>query len=187
MKRVIMLLVVILFPCFQVASAQQRNMPGEGYQVDARLEVGPSKSVKGELIAVGSDSLWVRSDRNMTAMALGDLDRVRVQQHSFTFGKAMLIALLGGLVTGGAMTAACSSVASDCGSVFVGMMTSWLVVGAVAGATSSGSAYRNLEPMSYETLQPYARYPQGVPPGVDLDSETVDSMVGKGTGLSEDP
>ena len=81
----------------------------------------------------------------------------------------------------------CSSVASDCGSVFVGMMTSWLVVGAVAGATSYGSAYRDLEPVRYERLQPYARYPQGVPPGLNLGSEAVDSMAGERTGPSEQP
>jgi len=150
--------------------AQQRNSPGEGYQVDARLEVGPVKSVKGELVAVGPDSLWIRSDHQVTAMALGDLDRVRVQQHGFTFGHAMLIAAVGGLVTGAAMTAACSSVSDGCGGVFVGMMASWLAVGAIAGASSSGSAYRNLEPMTDQMLRQYARYPQGVPPGIDLDS-----------------
>ncbi len=151
--------------------AQDRESPGQGYQVQLRLNVASARSVKGELIAVRADSLWIRQDAGVRSMALGDLDRVRVRHHGFTFGKAMLIAAIGGLVTGGAMTAACSSVSDDCGGVFVDMMVPWLAIGAIAGAASSGSAYRSLEPLSYEALQPYARYPQGLPPGVPYDSQ----------------
>jgi hypothetical protein len=153
--------------------AQKRESPGEGYQMQLRFTEASSRAVKGELIAVGADSLWLRQDDGVRAMALGDLDRVQVRHHGFTFGKSMLIAAIGGLVTGAAMTAACSSVSDGCGGVFVGMMGSWLVVGAIAGAASSGSAYRSLEPPSYEALQPYARYPQGLPPGVRYDSRPI--------------
>jgi hypothetical protein len=153
--------------------AQNRESPGEGYQVQLRLNAASARAVNGELIAVRADSLWIRQDDGVRSMALGDLDRAQVRHHGFTFGKAMLIAAIGGLVTGGAMTAACSSVSDGCGSVFVGMMGSWLVVGAVAGAASSGSAYRSLEPLSYEALQPYARYPQGLPPGVKYNGTPI--------------
>ena len=157
----------LAFPA--VLGAQHRESPGQGYQVQLRLNVASARAVKGELIAVRADSLWIRHDDGVRSMALGDLDRVQVRDHGFTFGKAMLISVIGGLVTGGALTAACSSVSSDCGGVFVGMMGSWLLVGAIAGAASSGSAYRSLEPLSYEAMQPYARYPQGLPPGVTYD------------------
>jgi hypothetical protein len=151
--------------------SQERKSPGQGYQVQLRLNQESAGALKGELIAVGADSLWVRQDNVVQSMALGDLERVRVRNHGFTFGKAMLIAAIGGLVTGAGMTAACSSIESDgCGGVFLSMMGSWLVVGAIAGAASSGSAYRSLEPLSYETLQPYARYPQGLPQGVGYDA-----------------
>ncbi len=153
--------------------AQNRESPGEGYQMQLRLNAASARAVKGELIAVRADSLWVRQDDGVRAMALGDLDRVQVRHHGFTFGKAMLIAAIGGFVTGAAMTAACSSVSDGCGGVFVGMMGSWLVVGAIAGAASSGSASRSLEPLSYEALQPYARYPQGLPPGVRYDGTPI--------------
>ena len=160
---------VLAFPV--VLWAQDRESPGQGYQVQLRLNVASASALKGELIAVRADSLWIRHDAGVRSMALGDLDRVRVRHHGFTFGKAMLIAAIGGLVTGGALTAACSSISDDCGGVFVGMMTSWLAIGAIAGAASSGSAYRSLEPLSYEALQPYARYPQGLPPGVPYDGQ----------------
>ena len=153
--------------------AQKRESPGEGYQMQLRFNEASSRAVKGELIAVGADSLWLRQGDGVRAMALGDLDRVQVRHHGFTFGKAMLIAGIGGLVTGAAMTAACSSIEDNCGVVFVGMMGSWLAVGAIAGAASSGSAYRSLEPLTYEALQPYARYPQGLPPGVTYDGTST--------------
>jgi hypothetical protein len=148
--------------------AQQRESPGQGYQVQARLITGPTRSSTGELISVTRDSLWIREASDVRAMALGNLEWVRVRHHGFTFGKAMTITVLGGLITGGALTAACSSVSDDCGSVFLGMMGSWLVVGAIASA-SSGSAYRDLAPPSREILLPYARHPQGPPPGVELE------------------
>ena len=163
------LALVLAFPV--ALWAQDRESPGQGYQVQLRLNVASASALKGELIAVRADSLWIRQDAGVRSMALGDLDRVRVRHHGFTFGKAMLIAAVGGLVTGVAMTAACSSVADDCGGVFVGMMVPWLAIGAIAGAASSGSAYRSLEPLSYEVLQPYARYPQGLPPGVQYDGQ----------------
>ena len=165
------LMLVLMFPAG--LWSQQRESPGQGYQVQLRLNQESAGALKGELIAVGADSLWIRQDDGVRSMALGDLERVRVRHHGFTFGKAMLIAGIGGLVTGAAMTAACSSIEDGCGVVFVGMMGSWLAVGAIAGAASSGSAYRSLEPLSYEALQPYARYPQGLPPGVTYNGTPI--------------
>lgn len=164
--------VMTLVVAFPVGlGAQDRESPGEGYQVQLRLNQESARAVNGELVAVGADSLWIRQDDGVRSMALGDLDGVRVRHHGFTFGKAMLIATIGGLVTGAAMTAACSSIdgSDSCGGVFIGMMGSWLAIGAIAGAASSSSAYRSLEPVSYQALQPYARYPQGLPPGVTYD------------------
>jgi len=165
------LALVLMFPVG--LWAQQRESPGQGYQIQLRLTQESAGALKGELIAVEADSLWLSQDDGVRAMALGDLDRVQVRHHGFTFGKAMLVAAIGGFVTGAAMTAACSSVSDGCGGVFVGMMGSWLVVGAIAGAASSGSAYRSLEPLSYEALQPYARYPQGLPPGVNYNGTPI--------------
>jgi hypothetical protein len=68
------------------------------------------------------------------------------------------------LISGGALTAACSSVASDCGSVFTGTMLIWGITAALAVPSMEGSRYKRIRDPSPQDLRPYARFPQGLPP-----------------------
>jgi hypothetical protein len=120
--------------------------------------------LEGELLAVGADSLWVMRDREPFGVSLSDVSRVRIQQHQASAGGVLAWAGIGALVTGVAMSAACSSVAEECGGVFVGMAIPWALFGGIAAASVSGSRWREAA-ASEADLSKFARYPQGWPDG----------------------
>lgn len=78
----------------------------------------------------------------------------------------MAWSLVGGLVSGVALTAACGSVeGAECGAVLPGVILSWGLVGGLSAATLSGSSSQRLAPEEWERLRPFARFPQGLPEG----------------------
>jgi hypothetical protein len=117
----------------------------------------------GELLAAQGDSLWLLASGAMYAVPLDKLQDVQVRRPGIDAVGILGWALVGGLVTGRALTAACSTVAEDCGGVFVGTMLSWGLVGGIAAAITR-SPHRWLSPGA-AALAPYARFPQGLPPG----------------------
>jgi hypothetical protein len=143
-----------------------------GRQV-AALEVGDGARRRppreGELIAAEPGRIWVLGKEQVFEVPLSSLEEVRVRRHGFTSGKAFLWAIVGGVVTGGLLAAACSSVegARDCGNVFAVVGGIWLGVGGLAAASMGGSSSIAVPRPSVENLSPYARFPQGVPEGLD--------------------
>ncbi|MBI1966673.1 MAG: hypothetical protein HYS40_01670 [Gemmatimonadetes bacterium] len=124
-------------------------------------------AMTGELIAASSDSLWVLADSGLASLPLAAADHVRVQRHNFGGGKGLVWTLIGGVVTGGALTSACSSVQGDCGGVFVAVAVMWGLVGGVSSLSLEASSKTTIAGPPWEGLRPYARYPQGLPDSLD--------------------
>ena len=84
--------------------------------------------------------------------------------------------LIGGVVTGVGLGAACSSVedASGCGGVVVAWEAAWMLVTAISAFFMDGNSWDTLPLNSWTVIAAYARYPQGVPP-----SFTAEPYVGK--------
>jgi hypothetical protein len=77
---------------------------------------------------------------------------------------------VGGLASGVAMTAACSSVEGNdgggcarAGTIWGGL---WVLSGLLAAPSLDGSSQITVDPQS-ERLKPYARLPAGLPGGLD--------------------
>lgn len=132
---------------------------------------GGGDEVKGELIAVTDETLWIRDESGVREMPTAMVGRVRVQRHSFSGRKAFRWALIGGLISGGGLTAACSSVdgTEGCGTVGLTFLGLWLGVGALAAPSVEASRWLEATP-SAEELRRFARFPQGPPENVDLDT-----------------
>ena len=143
-----------------------------GRQVTA-VEIGEAekrRSPEGELIAAEPARLWLLGKEQVFEVPLSSVEEVRVRRHNFTPGKALLWSVLGAIVTGGALAAACSSVEGTRGlrervrGRWAGI---WLGIGGLAAASMSGSSSTRLPRPKAEDLSPYARFPQGVPEGFD--------------------
>lgn len=134
-----------------------------------KVERGSSGPLRGELLSVSADSLWVltRPPWEISSVSLDRVRTVRVRRGS-GMGKALVWSLVGAAVTGTALTAACSSVeeATGCGVVFPLVALGWGVVGGWAGAAMAGASQVKVVIPDVDVLRPYARYPQGPPPDV---------------------
>jgi hypothetical protein len=126
--------------------------------------------VTGELLAAQGDSAWVLTSRpeRVVAVPVGPASQATIRRHGLTASRGVIWGLVVGVVSGVGLAAACSSVADECGGVLVGSVASGLVFGALAGLSFHVSSRRTFTPVRVEQLTPYARFPQGVPTGLDL-------------------
>ena len=131
-------------------------------------EAGAPKA-KGELLAVDQGRIWVRTKDGVRDVDPASLREVRVRRHNLTGGWAVRWGLVGGLTSGIALTAACSSVegndASGCARVGIVSAGLWTLVGFLAAPSLDASSQLSLDPQS-DRLKPYARLPAGLPEGV---------------------
>ncbi|HEX9705000.1 MAG TPA: hypothetical protein VGA20_07105 [Gemmatimonadales bacterium] len=141
-----------------------RNSPF-GYSVTVVPTRDSLPKLRGELLAVSPDSLWVRVNSEITVRSLIAVDHVAVRLHGLDAGKGMFWAALGGVVTGGALTAACASVDGECGAVLPVTLLTWLLVGGVSTESLERSSKTRVPVAGWERLRPYARFPQGLPAG----------------------
>jgi hypothetical protein len=157
------LLLVIVTSC---ASAPKVGVYGRSVTV---VTTGERAKVKGELLAVGDDRLFVREEDGVTEVPLPEVKEVKVKRHSWGARAALTWALAGGVATGGALAGACASVedAGNCGVVGLVTVGAWLLVGALAAPGMESSSQKKLKSPRPEQLRPYARLPQGLPEGTD--------------------
>lgn len=147
--------------------------PVHGRTVEVRCFVQENKKessvVKGELLAVGADRLFLLSPGGVRMIPREEIEQVRVKLHGLDGQKAGGWALLGGLVTAGALAGACASVedAENCGGVFAGTAFLWGVIGLPAALDLGKSSRVLVRQNELDTLRPYARYPQGLQEGLD--------------------
>ena len=125
--------------------------------------------VKGELLAVDPGRMWVRTKDGVRDFAPASVREVRVRRHNRTGGWAVRWGLVGGLLSGVALTASCSSVEGNDvgGCAAVGGVTAglWALAGLLAAPSLEASSQLSLDPGSAR-LKPYARLPAGLPKGL---------------------
>jgi hypothetical protein len=147
------------------AQASERRTDGAAVQL-----FGPSGTLRGELVAASPEGIWIRNERReFVLVPLDQVREARVQRHAWTPRRVMIwTGIAGGLTTVG-MLAACraydGSDSSGCGSFALGWAGAWAVVGGVSTALVS-PAWERISPRNTEGLRPWARFPQGLPPGV---------------------
>ena len=128
---------------------------------------GDGHKVKGELLVVGPDRLWVRESGAVAEVPLPAVRKVDVKRHGWDARRAATWTLIGGLVTGGALTGACAAADADsCGGVGLIALGAWLLVGLLAAPSMESSSRIELPRPTPDELRPFARLPQGWPEGV---------------------
>lgn len=153
------------------AQATQPQVDVTGRAIVLRMVRGAPQHVRGELLAVRHDSAWVLADppRFIVAVRMVDVQGATVRRrHGLTPDAGLLWGLGVGAVSGLGLTLACSQVSEGCGVVF---LVSTLFGGAVGGIAAISfyiddlSSRWRFQPVTAEKLAPFARFPQGPPPG----------------------
>jgi hypothetical protein len=128
-------------------------------------EHAPERS--GELVAVSAESLWLARDSGVVSVPWSRVERVQVRRSTLGAGHAIAYSVVLGLVTGGALVAACSQVeGASCGGVLTGALAGWLLLGGLSAISIESSATQTLGAARWEELRRYARFPQGLPDGL---------------------
>jgi hypothetical protein len=168
-RRALATLLALVFVPGCATTNTEVSVPVVGRTVTVVTEPVKEK-VTGELLVVEKDRLYVRAEDGVREIPLGSVRQARVKRHGFGKSKAYAWSLIGGLVTGGALTAACSSVedAGSCGGYGLVTLGLWLGIGALSAPSFESSSRLELWRPSFEQLRPFARLPQGLPAGVTL-------------------
>ncbi len=169
--RVIIMILALLALWHNPAAAQMDSTKILGSTVRLKPFAGRRVPVEeGELIATSRDSLWLLLPGRLESVPRGAVLRVRVNRKKMGAGMAWAWAGIGAVVTGVALTAACSTVADNCGGVFLVTAGLWALVGAAAAPSIAGARWENID--AWRDLPPHTRFPQGLPPGVDYQRLT---------------
>ena len=149
------------------ATGESMSVHGRSVQITPRPDAESRSKVRGELLAVDAGKIWVLGKERVVTVPIDAVQEVKVQRHSMTAGRVALWSVLGTLVAGSALAIACSSVEgnNNCGRAFLAVGATFALVGGLA-APALGSSSTIPHPRQ-ENLQPYARFPQGLPEGID--------------------
>jgi hypothetical protein len=149
------------------AQATSPRVDVTGRAIVLRMARGTPQDIRGELLAVQRDSVWVLAGRpeRVVAVRLGDVWEATVRRHGLTAAKGILWGLGVGAASGVGLAVACSQVSDGCGGVAVGSALSGGAVGGVAALSFYFSSRWRFQPVTEVKLEPFARFPQGPPPG----------------------
>ncbi len=123
-----------------------------------RLEtmVGELDTLEGELIAVQKDSIFIlRNSGRLESYSAGEIKSVHLQSYDPKLGTLTLWTLSG----------AASTISH--GFILIISLPVWIATGSLSGAAVSAAAHEKLGPDGWESLTSYARFPQGLPVGLD--------------------
>jgi hypothetical protein len=110
----------------------------------------------GELIAVSAESLWVLSGNQGLVIPTAEVKSGKLTAYAAQHGPLTLWTIVGTL----------STISNGAFLIFTAPM--WIIGGSLAVAGESRAPQRNSPSLAWVELAPFARFPQGLPPGVEL-------------------
>ena len=114
-------------------------------------------TIAGELIAARADTVWVLPDSGpVVAVPTSTVKQGRVARYTSEAGAISGFTALG--------------VVSTISNGFLLGITAplWIITGIVASSNESRAPLRDVPPLAWADLAAFARFPQGLPPGIDL-------------------
>jgi hypothetical protein len=133
----------------------QREAYGGWIKLDFNMGV-EANTVHGELIAASRDSVHVLTSDSLVAVPTASVFAGTLTAYDSEFGALRLWTILGGVST------------LSHGFVLVLTAPVWAIAGSFA--TASASKAPRVESSDPSLLRMYARFPQGLPPGLDARS-----------------
>lgn len=114
-------------------------------------------TIAGELIAARADTVWVLPDSGpVVVVPTSTVKDARVARYRSDAGAIAGFTALG--------------VVSTISNGYLLGITAplWIITGIVASSNESRAPLRGVPPLGWPDLAAYARFPQGLPPGIDL-------------------
>jgi hypothetical protein len=119
-------------------------------------ESAEPRRTDGELIAVSADSVWV----------LNESQGVVIPTSTVQSGKLTAYAAQTGNLTTWTVGGTLATISNGAFLIFTAPM--WLIGGSLAVGGESRSPERKNPPLTWVQLAPFARFPQGMPEGIEL-------------------
>ena len=133
-----------------------RDAYGGWIELSTRSDTAPIR-IEGELIAVSEDTAWVLTVTGAIAVPVSTVLSGKLTGYNAKAGT------LGGLTAVGAF----STVSN--GALLIVTAPAWLIVGTAAAASQSHAPVQQIPTVGWQQLAAFARFPQGLPPGVSLN------------------
>lgn len=129
-----------------------------GGWIEVTVSAGRRDStIAGELIAARADTVWILPDgAGMVTVPTSTVKKGRVARYRSDAGAIAGFTALG--------------VVSTVSNGYLGGFTAplWIITGIVASSNESRAPLRGVPPLAWTDLAAYARFPQGLPAGIDL-------------------
>jgi hypothetical protein len=129
-----------------------------GAWIQVTLSAGRHDStIAGELIAARTDTVWILPDSGgVVAVPTSTVKQGRVARYTSQAGAVAGFATLG--------------VVSTISNGFLLGITAplWIITGIVASSNETRAPLRSVPPLAWADVAAYARFPQGLPPGIDF-------------------
>ena len=146
-----------------------------GGWIEVTVSAGRRDStIAGELIAAGADTVWILPDSGrVVAVPTRTVKKGRVARYRSDAGAIAGFTALG--------------VVSTISNGYLGGFTAplWIITGIVASSNESRAPLRGVPPLVWADLTAYARFPQGLPAGIDLGE--IRPKPGAGTAPPANP
>lgn len=155
------------------AQSPEHRVTGAEVLVNVRGHPG---TVRGELLAVADDTVWVGrvGDQGVAPFPFPDVIAVRVRAHEAGASWTLRRVLAGWGSTSLGLTTACALAQSpNCAVVPLVMAFPWGFLGGWAAMSNESGTWLRFQPQELTTLRPYARFPQGLPPSLLGTRETL--------------
>jgi hypothetical protein len=133
----------------------QADAYGGWIELTYKKSAGPRRTA-GELIAVSADSVWVLNDSGGIVIPTTAVQSGKLTAYAAQTGNLTTWTLLGTL----------STISNGALLIFTAPM--WLIGGSLTVGGEARSPERKHPPLGWIELAPYARFPQGMPEGLQL-------------------
>ena len=154
-----------------VAPATAQTQRREIHGARAKVQVGSTIRHDGEMIAVSSDSVWVKVANTVLGVPMSSVTKIYVERQPNARSTKKL--MIFGLVTGVVMTASCLSLedTTSCPMALIGSLAASGLVALISNVGMDHIRFTSI-PLDPDQLRPWARFPQGLPPGTVTNSGT---------------
>ncbi len=151
---------------WNVTDSYAQKTPDSVLGAPVKIKTFDNETLKGEMISVAGDTLWILAEKEFVPYRLDDLRQIDIYRNKLTGRKFFIRSMIGGIASAAVMTAACESVSDGCGGVFVSITAIWAAVtGGAAYGVDKVSRLRVTPPYNAERMNLHSRFPQGIPPG----------------------
>jgi hypothetical protein len=139
-----------------LSTPTQAQTSAYGGWIELTYDQPKERHTDGELIAVSADSVWVLSGNQGLVIPTAAVKRGKLTAYAAQKGGLTTWTALGTLAT----------ISNGLALVFTAPM--WLIGGPLAVGAESRAPERKNPPLTWVELAPFARFPQGMPQGIEV-------------------